>query len=551
MPVVKFKIKRLQQALRLSLNELEDLLFRLKCETEVDENGYIYIELNPDRPDMYSLEGIVRSARGLLGKERGFNLPEVFKSNIVIKADFSESRPVVAGVVIEGLNLDEDQIEELVQFQEKLHDTIGRRRRKVAIGIHDMDKLPSKLILYKEIDIDKELMRPLHINKVMTIREVLLTTEQGKKYGEISLHGSKHPALIAGGKIISLPPVINSDTTKIEQGTKNLFIDVTGTDSDVVLTVLDIIACNLSYFGGKLGKIDVIYPDKKIETPVLRTKKLNASTKELHKIIGLNLEPSLIVDFIEKARYRASYKNSDLLEVIVPPFRADVFGISDLAEDISMMIGYENLGTKRNPIILRGSLSKLTLLRRKIRDILIGLGFTEIVQLTLISQKIIHALKIEKEALKLSNPVQVEHSVIRPALVTTLLDFLRENQHKEKPIKVFEIGKIAFKRNKDIVEEEALGMAIMDSSISYEDIQAPVYSLLRTLSLKYDVKPLDLPYLLKGRSALVLIDGVEIGWLGEISPEVLERLEIEYPIAIAEINLSVLSGEGNYRIQGL
>ena len=551
MPVVKFKVNRILQSLNLDLDQLEELLFRLKCETETDEEGYIYIELNPDRPDMYSLEGIVRSIKGLVGKEKGFILPETTISDVKIISDHVASRPIVAGAVIKGLNLDDDKIEELMQFQEKLHDTIGRRRRKVAIGIHDFDKLPDKEIFYKEVDINESYMKPLNRDEVLSIYEVLLKTEQGRKYGKISLRDSKHPALIAGGKIISLPPVINSNITKVEPGTKNLFIDVTGTDLRSVLGVLDIITCNLAYLGGNVSKIKIFYEDKAMETPYLSVRELNADPKDLSKMIGIELKLPMIKDALERARYQVELNEQESLKVKAPPFRIDVLGTADLAEDIAIMIGYEKIGAKKNPITLRGNLLKTTLLKRKLRDILVGLGFTEIIQLTLLSLEIVKALNMEEKALVVSNPVQIEHSVIRPSLITSLLDFLRENQHKEKPIKIFEIGKVAFREDKYIIEEERVALAIMDSSISYEDIQAPLYSILRVLSLKYNIKAFDLPFFLKGRSALLSTNEAEIGWLGEINPEILEKLRVEYPIAVAEIRLSSLTKEGSYKIQSL
>ncbi len=551
MPVVKFKVNRVLQSLDIDLDQLEELLFRLKCETEIDEEGYIYIELNPDRPDMYSLEGIVRSVKGLLGREKGFVLPKTTTSDIKIMPEHVASRPIVAGAVIRGLNLDDDGIEELMQFQEKLHDTIGRRRRKVAIGIHDFDKLPNKEIFYKEVDINESYMKPLNRNETLSVREVLLKTEQGRKYGNISLRGSKHPALIAGGEIISLPPVINSEVTRVEPGTRNLFIDVTGTDLRSVLGVLDIITCNLAYMGGKVDKVKIFYEDKVMETPYLSVKELNADPKELSKIIGVELKPSTIKDALERARYVVELDEQGLLKVKVPPFRVDVLGTADLAEDVAIMVGYEKIGVKKNPVTLRGNLLKMTLLKRKLRDILVGLGFTEIIQLTLLSPEIIKALNMENKALIVSNPVQIEHSVIRPSLIVSLLDFLRENQHKEKPIKVFEIGKVAFREGEYIIEEERMALAVMNSSVSYEDIQAPLYSILKVLSLKYDVKAFDLPFFLKGRSAILLVDEAETGWLGEMSPEVLEKLRIEYPIAVAEIRLSSLTGEGSYKIRSL
>jgi phenylalanyl-tRNA synthetase beta chain len=551
MPVLKFKVKRLTEKLNLTLEELQEILFRLKCETEIDEKGYIYIELNPDRPDMYSLEGIIRSVRGLLGLEKGFKLPVVSTSNVVIKAENVPSRPVVAGVVLKGLNLDQDDVEELIQFQEKLHDTIGRRRRKVAIGIHDLDKLPDNEIIYTNVDINRSRMVPLYYFERMTVKEVLERTEQGRKYGSISLSGNKHPALISGNEIISLPPVINSDITRVDENTRNLFIDVTGTDPYLVMSTLNILTCNLAYKGAKVEQV-IIKDDKgnSVVTPSLEKKVLSLRPDDISKTLGVNLSLNELKELLERGRYNVSLNDKELI-VEIPPYRLDILGSIDLVEDVAIIIGYENLGLRTNPVFLKGSISRLTKFKRKIRDLLIGLGFTEIMQLTLTSPKVVKALNIEKLSLKVRNPVQLEYSIIRPTLAVSLITFLKENQHKEKPVKVFEMGRIAWRHNNDIIEEESLALGIMDSSVSYEDIQAPVYSLLKTLNISFKLKPGGKPFLINGRSALILVNEVEVGWMGEVHPEVLERLGISYPIVLAEIKISSLVKEGSYRIRGL
>ncbi len=551
MPVVKFKVKRILDELDMSLDELREYLFRLKCETEVDDEGYIYVELNPDRPDMFSLEGILRSLKGLMGIERGYKIPETRLSDIIIMSKEVISRPVIMGAVVKGLRFDNDDIEELMQFQEKLHETLGRRRKKVAIGIHDYDKLPDKNIIYKEVDINTTRMIPLYGSHKITIKEVLDKTEQGKKYGDLSLRNNSHPALIAGGEIISLPPVINSEITRVDTNTRNLFIDVTGTDPYYVSGVLDIIACNLFYKGGEIEKVMVKTKDKDIITPLFSERTLEVKVEDFTNILGIDFTVEDLKDLLERARYNVIAVNDSKIKVKAPPNRLDVFGVVDLAEDIAIVIGYENLPLKRNLVPLSGSISRLVSIKRKIRDILVGLGFTEIIQLTLTNPSLVNALELNELALKVRNPVQIEYSIVRPNLIAGMLSFLKDNQHKEKPIKIFEMGRVAWRKNKYIIEEEHLALAIMDTSTSYEDIQAPLYTLLKLLNINFELKPAGISYLLKGRSALILLNGDELGWLGEINPEVLEKIGVEYPIVAAEISLSLIAGKESYRIQGL
>ena len=171
MPVIKIRPERLNKLLPgMSMEEIEEALFKLKGEVEIGEDGYIYVELNPDRPDMYIGEGIVRAVKGLLGVERGYTPPRVRQAGVEVVADRVVSRPFISVAVVYNVGIDEEFMEELIQFQEKLHDTIGRRRRKMAIGLHDLDKIPSSRIMYKELPVTQARFKPLHHEEMMSAR---------------------------------------------------------------------------------------------------------------------------------------------------------------------------------------------------------------------------------------------------------------------------------------------------------------------------------------------------------------------------------------------
>ncbi len=554
MPVVKFKLERLESLIPgVDLGRLEDLLFRLKCEIELDEEGYVHVEVNPDRPDMYSAEGIARAVKGLMGLEKGYRVPPARKSDYIIEASVVQTRPYVTGAVVWDVNVDEDFVEELIQLQEKLHDTIGRGRRRVAIGLHDLDKLAGKHITYKMEDVRDVVFEPLGYGREMTLAEVIESTEHGRKYGKISLSGSMHPVLRAGGRVISVPPVINAEETRVEPGTRSLFIDVTGTDLESVLRTLVILVTSLAERpGASIGLVEVRTPEGPMTTPRLDSGRILVSVKSISSILGISLTPEELAELLARARFNTKMVGSDFLEVEVPPYRFDIMGEADIAEEAAMMIGYEALGPQRPLVPTRGELSRLTRLERTIRSILVGLGYTEALQLTLTSPEAVEALGLGGVAVRVANPVQAEYSVLRPSITVSLLQFLKYNQHREKPVRVFEIGGVVLREGSDIVEEERLGLAIMDDSISYEDIQAPVYALLRLLGIEFTVEPHSVGYLMTGRTARILSSGgEELGWMGEVNPEVLERLGIEYPVALAEVRLPPLvGGEGRFRIRG-
>ncbi|MEM1847233.1 MAG: phenylalanine--tRNA ligase subunit beta [Acidilobaceae archaeon] len=541
MPVIRVKTWRLEELTELKLRELEEALFRLKCELEVS-GDYAQIEVNSDRPDMLIGEGIARAVNGLLGKRRGWRLPKTFRSSVSVSVNEVSSRPYIACAVVRNVNVDsEDFLEELIQFQEKLHDGLGRRRKKVAIGLHDLNKLPSKHIEYVLVDL-KTKFRPLGSSEETTIGEVLNETEKGRAYGNIALHKGRHPALIAGDHVIAIPPVLNSDITKVEVGTKDLFIDVTGTDEKTVLTVLDILVSTLAERrGAQVEMVEVEFGEAKKVCPIFSSIRMSTTKDFFTKSIGIELSVDEIADHLERMLHNVSvYEN--FIEVSVAPFRIDVMKPIDLAEDLAISIGYEKIseGKRDVRIYTVGTLSEATKLAKKLRELAIGFGFVEVARLTLTSPHMVSALEVADEVIHVSNPVQLEYSVLRPTLAITLLEVFREEQHKEKPLKVFEIGPAISRSSGSVREDFRFALGILDYSVGYEDVQAVVYSLIRILGLNFYVEPSRLSFLIKGRQASIMCNGLELGWMGEVRPEVLETLGLEYPIALAELSLRSL-----------
>ncbi|HIP57484.1 MAG TPA: phenylalanine--tRNA ligase subunit beta, partial [Ignisphaera aggregans] len=229
MPVLRLSLSRLYRLIGvkdLSFEDLREALNKLKCDVELSEDGKLLIEVRSDRPDMFSAEGIARALRMYLGIEKPKRI-HVVDYPFIVRVEPPRKRPYIAVAAVDNVELGEEGLEELIQFQEKLHITYGRNRRKVAIGLHDLDKLPSNELLYCEVDIDAVEFVPLHHRERMTIRQVLEETEQGRHYGSISINGNKHPVIFSGTHVISVPPVINAELTRIEPSSRRIFIDVT------------------------------------------------------------------------------------------------------------------------------------------------------------------------------------------------------------------------------------------------------------------------------------------------------------------------------------
>lgn len=347
MPVIRVRKERLEDLTGLGLGELEELLFRLKCEVEQPEEGVLEVEVNPDRPDMFIGEGIARAVKGIAGLEEGWRPPEVVEAPVLLRVERVPQRPYIGAAVVYGVSVDELFLEELIQFQEKLHDSLGRRRAKIAIGFHDLAKLPSNIVEYKLLPIDTR-MKPLgYGGSEMSFREFLLVDEKGNLYGGLAAKDDSHPFLLSGGEVIAAPPVINSEITRVEPGTRDLFIDVTGTSAELVAKTLDIIVTSLAERrGARVGMVRLEGSSTAWgSTPLLSEAKRTLDPRSVSKLLGVKVSPEDAALHLRRMRHNATPKGG-VVEVRVPPFRADILGEVDLAEDIAISIGYEALGRR-------------------------------------------------------------------------------------------------------------------------------------------------------------------------------------------------------------
>jgi len=553
-PTITISYSRLEELIgrELALEELEDLLFRVKCGIEnlSLEADSIEVEISSDRPDLLAPEGLARAIKGLLGIETGCPRLEVVDSGFSLTIESPPSRPYIAVGILYDYRLDDRVLEELIQFQEKLHATIGRNRRKIAIGIHDLSKVPDGNIVYKEVDVTRATMTPLGGSKEVTVREVLEQTTQGEKYGWISLRDKRyHPAIYAGDVLISLPPVINSDVTRLEPGTQGLFIDVTGVDEYTVHKTLDILVSVLSEKEkGRIGRVRVF--KGRVEgkpTPQLSRGALQVEVSEINRMLGFRLEPQEVVSLLGKMRWDARVlSNGRIIEAEFPEYRIDILHPVDVIEDVAVAYGYDRIPLTRPLAMLKPKRLELPRFARLLARVVAGLGFLELLTFIMVPRELselsLEGIYKDFGVLELENPITEDMDSVRPNTIPSVLLALRESQGSPLPLKVFEIGEGGYAIGESLVGiSRSLSMAVMDDSVSFEDIQAPVYSVLSRIGVTPTTRrALSKGLFVKGRTAELLANNEVVGVIGEVNPEVLVRLNIKYPVALACIDISRL-----------
>jgi phenylalanyl-tRNA synthetase beta chain len=511
--------------------ELESTFSLLKLEAEIDGDK-MTVELTPDRPDMFSVEGVARELKGFLGIETGIKKYQVGDSGLTLKKDRAEVRPFIACAIVKDVVLSDYLVKSLMQVQEKLHMTIGRDRKKVAIGVHDFDKVVSPLT-YR--DVTEQKFVPLNETREMTIKEILEQHPKGKDYAHLVSNGI-YPMLYDKEGVLSFPPIINSERTKVTEGTTSLFIDVTGTDEKAVNQALNILVCNITERCGKIFNVKIV---NKL-TPDLEPKETSMGSDIVNKVLGLDATDDQIVESLEKMRYSAK-KKSGRISVSIPPYRSDILHMVDIIEDVAIGYGYNKIEPILPNLATIGSESGLEKSSRKIREIMTGLEFQEILTFVLTSKENNFAnMNTQGECAELLNPMSNEFSICRTWLTPDMMKFFFFNKNKEYPQKIFEVGDCVLLDQSS--ENRTRQARKLCGAISYDcanltEIKSVVEAVIIMMGRKYEIQDGNHPSFIESRCGKIIIDGKEAGFFGEIHPDVLEKWGIEKPVIAFEIEV--------------
>ncbi len=536
----------------LSDSELSELLEKSKMSLERIEGDEIEVEVTTDRLDLLSEEGIARHFKGLLGIEEGIPKYEVFQSDVegIVEESVMSVRPGFALGIVLGVHLGEEGLLSLMHLQEKIHQTWGRERRKVSIGVHDFDKLEPPITYAGERPEDIRFV-PLGESEIMNAREIINRHEKGIAYGHIIADKPLFPVLRdRRGEVLSLPPIINSEMTRVTSETRNLLIDVTGTSQREVEQALIVVATALAEKGGKIGTVKLKGAKGEFVTPDLTPKVMSLEAEYFRAKTGLNLSPQEIANLLRKSRLDAVAKQ-EVVEALIPPYRVDFLHPIDLVEEALIAYGYNKLGWEIPNVMTIGRVHPKEKFSKKVRLLMVGLGYQEILSYVMTSEKELFdkVLRPKKPIVKVANPVSKAFAVLRDSLMPGLLSFLSNNVHASYPQLVFEVGDVVVvdeSQETKTRNERRVAAALADDVVSFERIQAHLDALLRNLGVKYGLERFEHPTLIKGRSAKVLYElksgTIEAGYIGEVRPEVLEVLGLRCPVGVFEVNLDPLIG---------
>lgn len=261
MPSVEYDMGDLAHLLgrRIDPKELGEVVPMLGVDMDRIDSKTLSIEVFPNRPDMLSIEGFARALKGFLGYERGYPNYPANPSDIVLNVDSSvdKVRPAVAAGVIRGVELDDYTVKSVMDVQEKLHTTHGRNRMRVAIGVHDLDKVAPPFT-YKAVAPESVSFVPLDMSDEMNLRQILSRHPKGRDYAWCLEGKKRYPVFTdRNGSVLSFPPIINGELTRLTPSSRNLFMEMTGTDQGAVDVACSIIAASLADRGARLETVEL------------------------------------------------------------------------------------------------------------------------------------------------------------------------------------------------------------------------------------------------------------------------------------------------------
>ena len=391
---------------------------------------------------------------------------------------------------------------------------------------------------YKAVDKDFSFV-PLDFDREMTVEEILIDHPKGKKFAFILEGKDRYPMIVdADGDAISFPPIINAEKTRVTEKTTDLFIDVTGFD-EYVDKALNILATMLADRGGIVESVEIVYPDKTFVSPDLSPRKMHVSKDEIYGLLGFKLSDEEIKIALERMRFGVEEIDEKKVVVLIPPYRADIMHEWDVIEDIAIGYRYDRIEPEYPKTMGIGLSHRWNDLRDVVKEIMIGLGFLEVITFTLTNERVQYEYlgrKAEpwKDYVPLMHPLTEEHTIIRTDLLPKLLEVLSVNKHHPMPQRIFEIGDVVV----GLKNRLRLACCSTHSKANFAEIRSVVQAVMRELNVDWEVEESDDSAFIEGRRANVIVDGKIVGVFGEIHPEVLEKFDIPNPVVAFELDLT-------------
>jgi phenylalanyl-tRNA synthetase beta chain len=558
MPTIDINVEQFEMLLGLEyhgdMEKLDEDLAYLKSEVKGynQKENIASIELkDTNRPDLWSVEGLARGLRCYLGKESGPRSYSVGPSclDVYVDPQLKTIRPYIGCAVIKNITLNDVIIKGLMHLQDKLDKTHGRSRQKTSIGLYNLD-LITPPFKYTVANPSEFSFIPLNFSEKLTLTQILEQHPKGQEYGHIVKKHPVYPILLDGeNKVMSFPPIINSnDLGRVTETAHNLLVEVTGTVQQTVHNVLTLVTTALIDRKGTAFAAtihypkDETYPQQTVITPNFAGRSMTLDVNYTNRVIGFQLDAKRIAQLLLVAGLGVEKVNANSIDVLVPCYRVDIMHPIDIVEDVAVAYGYNNIAPLWRDLPTTGAARPQQRLINITRELMVGCGYQEILNNTLTNPENLFAKMNTSKmpTVELANPKVVTMNCLRSWLLPSLMEFLSVNQSVEFPQRVFELGKVTLPdayRETQTRDEDWLSAAVTHPSANFSEIKACLDALFLNLGVVWQIEPAVHGSFIEGRTGAILVNGVQVGVVGEVNPVVLETWKLENPAAAFELNL--------------
>ncbi len=542
--------KLLGKAYQDNMERLDVDLAFVKSEVKLynREDGTASVEIkDTNRPDLWSVEGLARALRGYLGIEKGLKEYTIDDSIVDVSVDsqLSAIRPFMGCAIVKDVAFTDTVIRGLMHLQDKLDQTYGRNRQKTSIGVYDFNLIVPPLN-YTVVKPEAVSFVPLGFNEKMNLAEILERHPKGIEYGGIVKRHEVYPIIMdSKEKVLSFPPIINSnDLGRVTPETHDVLVEVTGTVHETVLNTLKLVALAMADRGGKVSAATVRYAADGLQvvTPDFRNRLMELNVDYTNKILGLRLTAKRIADLLLTAGLGVESVSAESVGVLVPCYRVDVMHPVDLVEDVAVAYGYNNIEPVWRELPTTGCVKPEQRLLDVARELAVGLGFQEVLTYNLTNpEALFDRMNRDKtRVVEVANPKVVTMTCLRNWLLPSLIEFLSCNQSVEFPQRIFELGKVTLLDDSEETktrDEDWLAAVTSHAVASFTEIKSALDAFFMNFGVEWQIRETVHPSFIEGRVGAVVVNGEDVGVVGEVYPGVLEAWKLENPVAAFEINL--------------
>lgn len=504
----------------------------------------ITIEWFPNRPDLLVLEGTGRALRAFLDVKPGLPKYKVEKARTELRVDASVAkvRPYAALCFVRGVPFDDAYVQAVVDAQEKLTFSPGRKRRKVAIGIHDAKGLKGPFT-YTTVGPEEKPFVPLAWDRRAAPREILAQHPKGQEYGHLlGGAGGRVPVFLDGsGEVVSMPPVINAQRTAVTATTRDVLVDVTGTDLKAVRQTVALLATCLAERGGTIEAVTVNDASGTWTCPDLRPSEHVLHTDDVAALLGLEWSGDQVAAALRRLGHDAEAFDNKV-QVHAGAWRQDLLHPVDLLEDVGIGHGFDRFPGELPQAATFGGKLPHQGLEDRLRAVLTGLGWLEARTLTL-SDAAAQWTKwgeAAQPAVRLLNPVVEDQTLLRTRLLPSLVHVLAQNRHRSLPHRLFEVGYVVTREGGAWRNRLRLAGLEVSSKAGLSEAKGVVEAIVRDARLPLTLRAGSRPGFVPGRVGELVAQGRTVGHFGELHPDTVVAFGLAAPAFAFELDLEGL-----------